>query len=73
MQSKTQSAIESVANVAIGYLVALAAQLTIFPLLGIPVTLEQNLMIGAFFTAVSLARSYCVRRLFNRLARANAP
>jgi hypothetical protein len=30
-------------------------------------------MIGAFFTAVSLARSYCVRRLFNRLARANAP
>jgi hypothetical protein len=69
MQSKTQSAIESVANVAIGYLVALAAQLVIFPLLGIPVSLEQNLMIGAFFTAVSLARSYCVRRLFNRLAR----
>jgi hypothetical protein len=69
MQSRAQSAIESVANVAIGYLVALAAQLVIFPLLGIPVSLEQNLMIGAFFTAVSLARSYCVRRLFNRLAR----
>lgn len=58
---------ESIANVAIGYLVALGAQLVVFPLLGIEVSLGQNLLLGAIFTVVSIARSYCVRRLFNRL------
>lgn len=67
MQTRTQSLIESVANVAIGYVVALAAQLAVFPALGIAVSLEQNLLIGAIFTVVSIARSYCVRRLFNRM------
>jgi hypothetical protein len=67
MQTRTQSLLESMANIAIGYLVALGAQLVVFPALGIAVSLEQNLLLGAIFTAVSLARSYCVRRLFNRL------
>ena len=58
------------ANVAIGYLVALSVQLVVFPLLSIPVSLNQNLLIGAIFTAVSLARSYCVRRMFNWLHKA---
>lgn len=65
MQSRRMSLIESIANVAIGYLVALAAQLAVFPALGIAVSLEQNLLLGAIFTVVSIARSYCVRRLFN--------
>lgn len=59
------SLIESCANVAVGYLVALAAQLIVFPLLGIAVSLSQNVLIGAIFTAVSLARSYALRRFFN--------
>lgn len=66
-QSRRMSLVESCANVAIGYLVALGAQLIVFPALGIPVTLSQNLLIGAIFTLVSLARSYCLRRLFNLL------
>ena len=70
MQSQTQSLVESCANVVIGYSVALLAQLAVFPLLGVAVSLNQNLLIGAIFTAVSLARGYCVRRLFNRLHRA---
>lgn len=70
MQTRKQSLIESVANVVIGYLVALAAQLLVFPALGIAVSLSQNILIGAIFTVVSIARSYCVRRLFNRLHRA---
>ena len=61
------SLVESVTNVAIGYLVALAGQLVVFPALGIHVSLRQNLVIGACFTAISIARSYCVRRLFNRI------
>jgi len=69
MQTRIQSFIESVANVAIGYVVALVTQLIAFPLLGIPVSIEQNLLIGVIFTAVSLVRSYVVRRAFNWMQR----
>ena len=50
------------------WLVALAIQLLAFPLVGIEASLQQNLLLGAIFTAVSLARSYLLRRLFNRIA-----
>lgn len=67
MQTRSQSMIESVANVAIGYFVAIGAQMVIFPAMGIRVELKDNLIIGLFFTAVSIARSYAVRRIFNKL------
>lgn len=67
MQSRTQSAIESVANVAVGYLVALASQLLVFPMFGIDIPLSSNLAIGAWFTVISLVRSYVLRRWFNGL------
>lgn len=65
-QTPTQSAVESVANVAIGYVVSLAANATILPMFGISIGLSHNLAIGAIYTAISIARSYCVRRAFNR-------
>jgi hypothetical protein len=65
-QSRKHSLIEAIVNVLIGYGVALAAQLVIFPLFGIHVSLQDNIVIGLLFTVVSIARSYCVRRLFNR-------
>jgi hypothetical protein len=65
-QSKKHSMIESRANVAIGYGIALAAQMLIFPLFGIHISLHDNMMIGLLFTLVSIARSYALRRLFNR-------
>ncbi len=68
-QSRLHSAIESVTNVAIGYGVALAGQIVVFPLVGVEASMSQNLVIGAAFTAISLARSYVVRRVFNRWAR----
>jgi hypothetical protein len=64
-QSKTMSLVESLAQVVIGYFVSLAAQLVIFPLFGLRVSLSDNLLIGACFLIVSLARSYVLRRLFN--------
>jgi hypothetical protein len=67
MQSRRQSLLESIANIAIGYGVAIAAQLAIFPLFGVRLPIGDNLAIGAFFTVVSLARSYALRRLFNYL------
>jgi hypothetical protein len=66
MQSKTQSMIESISNVAIGYLVALASQLAVFPMFGINIPLADNISIGAWFTVISIIRSYVVRRMFNR-------
>jgi hypothetical protein len=49
------SALEAFANVAIGYLLALATQILAFPLFGIAVTLRQNVLLGLIFLAVSLA------------------
>ena len=65
-QSKRHSFAESLCNVAIGYLIALASQLVIFPLYGVHVPLSSNIYIGLWFTAVSIIRSYCIRRFFTR-------
>ncbi|WP_103966932.1 DUF7220 family protein [Nitrosomonas ureae] len=65
MQTRTQSLTESFANVTIGYFVALAAQMIVFPLYEIEVSISQNIQIGLIFTAVSIARSYLLRRFFN--------
>ena len=58
---------ESLANVAVGYGVAVAAQILIFPVFGLNTTLAENLRIGAVFTVVSLARSFALRRLFEAI------
>ena len=66
-QSRMGSLVESIANVVIGYGVAVGAQVAIFPLFGVNLPLHENMLIGALFTVVSLVRSYCLRRLFRRL------
>ena len=66
MQTKYQSLIESLINILIGYLTALLSQVLIFPLFGIDVTFQDNLLIGLYFTIISLIRSYLVRRYFNK-------
>lgn len=67
MQTRRQSFFESCINVAIGYGVALLSQILVFPLFGIHIPLASNIAIGAIFTIISIARSYVVRRMFNRL------
>jgi hypothetical protein len=66
MQSRAHSFLESCANVAVGYGVALASQLAVFPMFGIHVPFRSNVAIGAWFTVISLARSYVIRRYFTR-------
>jgi hypothetical protein len=66
-QSRIQSAIEAIANTAIGYGVAIMSQLLVFPLFDIHVPLSDNLLIGLWFTGISLVRSYVLRRAFNAL------
>lgn len=65
MQSKTQSLIESFVNVAVGYGVAILTQVILYPLFEIEVSMSQNLQIAVWFTLVSLARSFLLRRFFN--------
>jgi hypothetical protein len=63
-QSPLMSLLEAIANVAVGYGMAVLTQLLVFPLFGLETTIAEILWIGAIFTAVSLARSYLLRRLF---------
>ena len=65
-QSRSQSAIEAVANVVVGWSVALLIQLATFPVLGLQATAGQNVALSSIFTAVSLVRSYVLRRVFDR-------
>ena len=66
MQTKYQSLVESLINILIGYLTALLSQVLIFPLFDIDVSFQDNLLIGLYFTIISLLRSYLVRRYFNK-------
>ncbi|MFC3102028.1 DUF7220 family protein [Altererythrobacter lauratis] len=66
-QSRRMSLIEALSNVAIGYGVAVLTQIAVFPLFALQVSLGDNLLIGALFTLVSVARSYAVRRIFERM------
>ena len=63
-QSRLMSLVEAVANVVVGYGVAVGTQMLVFPMFGLTATLRQNLAIGPAFTAVSIARSYVLRRMF---------
>jgi hypothetical protein len=66
-QSRLMSLVESIANVAVGYGVAVVTQILIFPVFGLHTTLAQNLKMGAIFTIVSIARSFALRRVFEAI------
>jgi len=73
-QSCAMSLVEAIANVVVGYGVAVATQILIFPVFGLHTTLVQNLKLGAAFSAVSIARSFALRRLFEAVrARRSKP
>ena len=66
-QSRRMSLVEALANVAVGFGVAVATQIAVFPIFGLHASLSQNLAIGAIFTGASIARSYVLRRMFERI------
>jgi uncharacterized membrane protein (DUF485 family) len=68
-QSRLSSFYEACMNIAIGFSINWVANLLILPIFGFNVTGGQAFGIGVFFTAISLVRSYVIRRWFNaRLA-----
>lgn len=66
-QSRLASLVEAIVNVAVGFGAAVVAQLVAFPLFGIHIAPATNLQIAAIFTAVSIARSFALRRLFEAI------
>ncbi len=64
-QSRKSSLLEAVVNVVVDFEISLGAQFVVFPWFGILVDARTNIQIGGCFTAVSLARAYFLRRLFN--------
>ncbi len=66
-QSRRMSLVEAFANVAAGYWIAVLVQILLFPLFDLKVDLGANLVMGGVFTGVSIARSYVLRRLFERM------
>jgi len=67
MQSKKQSVIEAITNTVVGLGFSFAIQITIYPLLGIDVTVKQNLLITFMFFIASIFRGYLLRRFFTRI------
>ena len=66
MQTKRQSLIESLANVALGYLVTFAASPFIYWVCEVEINPAKMGAVTFAFTILSVIRSYAVRRLFHR-------
>ena len=66
-QTKIQSAIETLAQQGVGISTSILIQVILYPIMDIPVTLSQNLIITAVFFIASIIRGYVIRRLFAKL------
>ena len=66
-QTKQKSLIESIIQTIIGLGTSILIQVILYPMMGIPVTFSQNLIITLVFFIVSIIRGYFVRRIFDKL------
>ena len=71
-QTRLGSWLEAWANIAVGFGVNWLANMIVLPAFGFHVTGSQAFHIGLVFTAISLVRSYLLRRVFNRIHRLHA-
>ena len=63
-QGKKGSLVESVIQVLTGWGVAIITQLIVYPLMGIEVSILQNINLSLIFIFVGFIKQYYVRRLF---------
>lgn len=65
-QSRADSFMESLTNIAVGLAISMSANVVFIPLAtGQPMTLRGNMALAVIYTIISLVRSYTIRRLFN--------
>ena len=63
-QGKKGSLVESVIQVLSGWGLAIITQLIVYPLMGIEVSIVQNINLSLIFIVVGFIKQYYVRRLF---------
>lgn len=63
-QSRLHSLLETLASIAIGFVVSLGITAVVLPAYGLPVSWGDNVQITAIFTVASIIRGYAVRRVF---------
>jgi hypothetical protein len=66
-QTRLGSFVEAWVNILIGFGIAMAANAIVLPAFGFNISPAQNFWITCIFTAISLVRSYVLRRFFNSL------
>ena len=66
-QSRRASLLEAVLNTLAGFGISLAAQWFFLPLIGVSISLHQNLVFALIMTVISIARTFVLRRLFEFL------
>lgn len=58
---------EAWSNIGIGFGINFIANITILPLFGFTsLTVEKNFALGVIYTGISLLRTFCIRRWFNK-------
>ena len=65
MQTKKQSFIETIISVFVGWIIGVILNMLVLPLFDYDVSLTDGVLISIIFTAVSIIRSYIIRRWFN--------
>lgn len=66
-QTKLGSIVEAWANIVVGFSINWCANMIVLPMFGLNLSGTTAFHIGLIFTAISLARSYILRRWFNGL------
>lgn len=66
MQTRLGSFAESLTNIVIGITIGFLSNIIVLPAFGYDVTLGDATMISLVFTAISLVRSYVIRRIYNK-------
>jgi hypothetical protein len=66
-QTRLGSSIETASNIAIGFAINFVCNLIILPMFGFDIHPGAAFTMGLVYTAISVVRSYMVRRWFNSL------
>ena len=66
-QTNKQSMIEVVINTVTGFFTSILIQLIIFPIMDIPVTLNENFTITFVFMTFGILKGFVMRRIFNKI------
>jgi hypothetical protein len=64
-QARIDSLMEAVTNTLIGFVVSLATQLILVRLYHVEISFSTSIQFVGWFTVVSVARQYVLRRLFD--------